>query len=63
VNDYAKQREVIVNEMTMEDVKALIENYIKPNQMIYLIVGDAETQMSKLIDLGFGEPLLLNNSD
>jgi zinc protease len=59
-NDYAKQRTDIVNEMTLEDVKALIKNYIKPNQMIYLIVGDAKTQLSKLEDLGFGDAILLS---
>ncbi|BAO76763.1 M16 family metallopeptidase [Winogradskyella sp. PG-2] len=59
-DDYAKQRESIVNELTVEDVKALIDNYIKPNQMIYLIVGDAKTQLGKLEDLGFGKPVLLN---
>lgn len=59
-DDYAKQRETIVNELTVEDVKTLIENYIKPNQMIYLIVGDAKTQLDKLEALGFGKPVLLN---
>jgi len=28
--------------------------------MIYLIVGDAETQLDKLENLGFGKPILLN---
>ena len=28
--------------------------------MIYLVVGDAETQMEKLEDLGFGKAILLN---
>ncbi|MDY2587216.1 M16 family metallopeptidase [Winogradskyella aquimaris] len=59
-DDYAKQREAVVKNLTIEDVKALIENYIKPNQMIYLIVGDAETQLDQLVELGFGKPVLLN---
>lgn len=59
-DDYAKAREAIVNEMTVDDVKMLIENYIKPNQMLYLIVGDAKTQLHKLKGLGFGEAILLN---
>jgi zinc protease len=59
-DDYANQREAVVNEMTVADVKALIENYIKPNQMIYLIVGDAKTQLYKLEALGFGKPIVLN---
>ena len=28
--------------------------------MIYLIVGDAETQLKKLECIGFGTPVLLN---
>ena len=30
--------------------------------MIYLIVGDAATQLDKLEALGFGKPVLLNES-
>ncbi|WP_296381267.1 pitrilysin family protein [Winogradskyella sp.] len=59
-DNYAKQREAIVKDLTVEDVKTLIKNYIKPNQMIYLIVGDAETQLHKLEALGFGKPVYLN---
>ncbi|MBC2846043.1 M16 family metallopeptidase [Winogradskyella flava] len=59
-DDYAKQREAIVKNMTIEDIKVLIEEYVKPNQMIYLIVGDAATQLEKLENLGFSKPVLLN---
>lgn len=62
-DDYAKQREAIVNGLSLEDIKALIETYIKPKQMIYVIVGDAETQLKKLEQLGFGEPVLLNSTE
>ena len=62
-DDYAKQRQAIVKNMTVDDIKALIEKYIKPSQMIYVIVGDAETQLSKLKNLGFGEAILLNKED
>ena len=62
-DDYAKKREAIVNELSIDDVKLLIENYIKPNQMIYLIVGDAESQLNKLESLGFGTPILLNKEE
>lgn len=62
-NDYAKQRESIVKNLSLEDIKRLVENYIKPNQMIYVIVGDAETQFDKLENLGFGKPVLLNPTE
>jgi len=59
-DDYAKQREAVVKAMTVEDIKALAEKYLNPEKMIYLVVGDAATQMSKLEGLGFGKPELLN---
>jgi zinc protease len=59
-DDYAKQREAIVKAMTVEDIKALAEKYLNPEKMIYLVVGDAATQMEKLEGLGFGKPELLN---
>ena len=31
--------------------------------MIFLIVGDAKTQLQKLGQIGFGEPKLLNPSE
>ena len=62
-DDYAKQRETIVKNMTVNDVKTLIDKYIKPSQMIYLIVGDAATQLERLEELGFGKPVLLNSNE
>ena len=62
-DDYAKQREAIVKNLTVEDIKALANKYIKPNQMIYMVVGDAETQLDRLEALGFGKPVLLNPTE
>lgn len=59
-DDYAKQREAIVKDMTVEDIKELAEKYLDVNKMNYLVVGDAATQMDKLEALGFGKPILLN---
>ena len=59
--DYAKQREAIVKAMTVEDIKALSDKYLDPTKMIYLVVGDAKTQMQKLKQLGFGTPILINS--
>lgn len=61
--DYAKQREATVNEMTVEDIKALSDTYLDPNKMIYLVVGDAKTQLKKLELLGYGTPVLLNKRE
>ena len=59
-DDYAKQREAIVKALSVEDIKTLASKYLRPEQMIYLVVGDAATQLDKLEQLGFGKPVLLN---
>jgi zinc protease len=59
--DYALQREQQVNDLTVEQVKALAEKYIRPDQMIYLVVGDAATQIEKLERLGM--PIVMLNPE
>ena len=46
--------------MTVEKIRELAARYVNPDKMIYLIVGDAETQLEGLIELGLGAPVLLN---
>ena len=60
-NDYAKQQENIVKKITIDELKKFSEMYLDANKMIYLIVGDAETQLKKLEQVGFGTPILLNS--
>ncbi|MBG6061157.1 zinc protease [Flavobacterium sp. CG_9.1] len=62
-DDYAKQQENIVKNSTVDSIKKLSENYLNPDKMIYLVVGDAETQLKKLSQIGFGEPILLNKTE
>ena len=58
--DYVKQREQIVKAMTVERIRSLSGKYLDPNRMIWLVVGDAKTQLPRLKELGFGDPVLLN---
>ncbi len=59
--DYIKQQEGIVRNMTLDRHKELAQKYIKPDTMIYLVVGDAATQMKELEQLGLGKPVLIEN--
>ena len=59
-NDYRAQNAAKIAAMSLDDVKALADSYLNPNQMRYLIVGDAESQAERLKDLGFGDPIMLN---
>ena len=58
--DYVKQRQEKVQDMTVMEIQDLARQYVNPDRMYYLIVGDAETQLDKLEALGYGEPILLN---
>lgn len=57
--DYVKEREQIVRGMTVQQVMALSGKYLNTDRMIWLVVGDAKTQLPRLKELGFGEPILI----
>lgn len=61
-NDYAAQEVAEVEALTVEEVQALAASFIRPDAMNYVIVGDAETQLDRLAELGFGEPVLINEA-
>lgn len=58
--DYVKDREDFVRDLTLEQHRELAQQYIDPNVMTYLIVGDAKTQLEPLRQLGVGEPILVD---
>lgn len=58
--DYIKEREDIVKNITVEDIQALSDEYLDLNKMIWVVVGDSQTQMKRMKELGFGEPVLIN---
>jgi zinc protease len=58
--DYIKDREEIVKNMSVEQIKELSQKYLNADKMFWLIVGDAKSQFSRLTALGFGEPIRLN---
>jgi zinc protease len=59
-HSYVKDREQIVKDMTVEQIRALSQKYLNTDKMIWLVVGDAKTQLPRLKELGFGDPVLLN---
>lgn len=57
--DYIKEDEKVITNMTIEDHKAITDKYIDPDKMYYVIVGDAATQVKQLEKIGFGKPILV----
>ena len=62
-HDYVKQREQIVRTMTVPKIKELAAKYLDSNKMIWLVVGDAKTQLPRMKELGFGEPILIRDTE
>ncbi|WP_081212065.1 M16 family metallopeptidase [Salegentibacter sediminis] len=59
-HNYISERENLVNNISVLEIQELAGKYINPEKMYFLIVGDAETQLEKLEELGLGTPVLLN---
>ena len=59
--DYIKTQENIARTMTLERHRELAQKYIHPGKMVYLVVGDAATQLKELEQLGLGKPILIEN--
>jgi zinc protease len=60
--DYPQREQAIVDSLTQERVKELAGRFVRPDQMTYVIVGDAATQASRLEKLGLGAPVIVNDA-
>ena len=47
-------------DMSLDQAKGLIRKYMDPSKMIYVVVGDANTQADRLKELGFGDVVMLD---
>ncbi|MDD4292580.1 MAG: pitrilysin family protein, partial [Bacteroidales bacterium] len=57
--DYVKQQEETIKNITLDQVKEIIRKNLNIDDMIYVVVGDAKTQMKPLESLGLGKPVLV----
>ncbi len=58
-DDYITREENYVKNLTVDEVNAIVQKYIDPTKMYYVVAGDAATQMKGLRKLGFGEPVMV----
>lgn len=52
---YVKDREQVVKNMTVAEIRRLATQYLDPDKMIWMVAGDAKTQLDRLKELGLGE--------
>ena len=48
-----------IDAMSLEDFKRIAGDYLRPDAMSWIVVGDAATQAERLKALGFGDPIML----
>ena len=58
--DYIDAEQTFVQNVDLESVHQTINQYLDEQQMIYVIVGDGETQLSRIESLGYGKPVVLD---
>lgn len=60
-DDYAVQETEFIKNYNKEQHLELAGKYLKPENMYFVIAGDANSQMPALESIGLGEPVLLQN--
>jgi zinc protease len=57
--DFIARQQEVTRSMTLEKHRSLASKYIEPDNMYYVVVGDAATQLGPLKSLGLGTPELI----
>jgi len=60
--DYISNEQDILTNMTVQDIQELASNYLNGQNMIYVVAGDAKTQLELIKNLGFGEAIILDRN-
>jgi len=58
--DYFKQEEETIKNMTLDEAKSIIATDMNPNELIWLVLGDAKTLLEPLNGLGMGKVIMLD---
>ena len=58
--DFLERDQATLLGMTRDDFRQVIDAYLDESRMIYVVVGDAKTQLGRLAELGYGQPVLLD---
>lgn len=60
--DYLKKQEKVVTDMTLPQAKQLITKFVDGGKLVYMITGDAQTQVERLKDVGLGKVIMLDRN-
>ncbi len=58
-DDFQARHAERVEAMTLEQFRRIANDYLRADAMQYIVVGDADSQAGRLGELGFGDPVML----
>ena len=58
--DVVERETAVLQAMNTEDFRRVINDLIDESEMIWVIVGDGETQRERLKEFGYGTPIELD---
>jgi len=61
-DNYVAEQQTVLENMTLEQANETIKKYMDLDKMVYLVVGDAETQLERVKELGLGDPIVLDTN-
>ncbi len=61
--DYIAKDEAKLKAMDKAEVKRLIDEFMNPDNLVYVVVGDGKTQLPRLKNTGLGEPVIVNKDE
>lgn len=59
-HDIVEREQAMLSEMTTADFQRVIAEYLSEEEMIWVVVGDGETQRENLSGFGYGDPVELD---
>ena len=59
-HDIVEREQAMLSEMTTTDFQRVIGEYLNEEEMIWVVVGDGETQRENLSGFGYGDPVELD---
>ena len=57
---YIQNQQDILSSLTLEEARSIAKSRFNVNKMYFVIAGDAETQLKRIEQLGYGKPIMLD---
>ncbi|NVK86150.1 MAG: hypothetical protein HWE21_17615, partial [Cytophagia bacterium] len=61
--DYIAKDEAKLKAMDKAEIQRLIDEYMDPDKLVYVVVGDGQTQLPRLNNTGLGKPVVVNKDE